>query len=157
MRTDRKTLYRGNLRGYFFIRFFRLAHYCTNRKWKRIVFSPVWFTYRFIINILLSIDIHEQTVIGENLIVWHGMGLVVHPKTIIGNNVTLHHNTTIGCKYEGGQAPVIKDGVFIGANSVILGNITLGEKCVIGAGSVVTKNVPPQTIVVGNPAIIIKR
>lgn len=156
MLIDDSSLYKGNLRGYFFILFFRLAHICTNMKWKIYVFFPIWISYRLLCNIILGIDIHEKTTIGRNLVIWHGQGLIVHPKTIIGNDVTLHHNTTIGNKYPGGRAPVIKDGVTIGANCVIIGNITIGSYCEIGAGAVVTKDIPEKAIVVGNPAKIIK-
>ena len=51
---------------------------------------------------------------------------------------------------------MIGNNVFIGARSIILKGVTIGEGAVIGAGSVITKDVPPMTVVAGNPAIIIK-
>ncbi len=52
---------------------------------------------------------------------------------------------------------VIKNGVWIGANSVVLPGVTIGEKSIVAAGSVVTKNVPPGVLVAGNPAVVKKR
>ena len=54
------------------------------------------------------------------------------------------------------EGVIIKDGVWIGNNAIILGNVVIGEKAIIAAGAVVTHNVPPYTIVAGNPAHIIK-
>ena len=83
---------------------------------------------------------------------------MVSPGTIIGNNVSLRQNTTIGAKgFDGAEkSPIIEDNVTIGPNVCIIGDITIGEGTIIGAGAVVVKDVPAHTIVVGNPAKVIK-
>ena len=55
------------------------------------------------------------------------------------------------------QPTVVKRGASIGSGAVILCNVTIGERAIVGAGSVVTKDVPPHTIVAGNPARLIRR
>jgi acetyltransferase-like isoleucine patch superfamily enzyme len=62
----------------------------------------------------------------------------------------------LGSKNDGGGAPTLENGVDVGANVVIIGAITIGAKAIIGAGSVVTKDVPPGAVVAGNPAKIIR-
>lgn len=104
----------------------------------------------------LGIDIPTSTTIGENLVIYHGVGLVVNADTVVGNNVTLRHNTTLGEKVPGQGAPVLGDNVDVGPHVVILGKITIGEGAVIGAGSVVISAVPPRVVVAGNPARIIR-
>ncbi len=148
--------YRGNSKGLFFIVCFRIAHFFTKNKLLYIIGCPVWILYRIIFNFILGVDISEGTKIGKKFILRHGMGLAVHPSTIIGNNVTLRHNTTIGNSVSGGGAPIIEDDVNVGANSVIIGEITIGKGATIGAGSVVIKDVPAYAVVVGNPARIVK-
>ncbi|WP_083714669.1 serine acetyltransferase [Bacteroides bouchesdurhonensis] len=76
----------------------------------------------------------------------------------IGINFSCRQNTTIGNKLDTrpSERPFIGDNVTIGANVVIIGNITIGNNVTIGAGSVVVKDVPSNAIVVGNPARIIK-
>ena len=150
-------IYSGNKRGLLFIACFRIAHFFTRNLFFRIIGFPFIYLYRVTFNNFLGIDIRETTPIGKNLVIWHGMGLVVHPKTIIGNNVILHQTTTIGNAHSGGPAPIIGDNVYIGCNSVVLGGITIGCDSIIGAGSVVIKDVPPHSVVVGNPAKIIKQ
>lgn len=64
----------------------------------------------------------------------------------------------MGNKTDGsGDIPTIGNNVFVGANVVIIGNITIGDNVIIGAGAVVTKNVPSNCIVVGNPARVLKK
>lgn len=135
---------------------FRVAHFVAQRRVTKILLFPIWILYRLMFNWLLGIDISEHTTIGKNFVLWHGVGTIVHPKTLIGTNVTMRHNTTIGNAKSGGGAPVIGNNVNIGANVVIIGEITIGNNVTIGAGSVVTKSVPSDVLVVGNPARIVK-
>jgi serine acetyltransferase len=98
-----------------------------------------------------------STKIGANLVVHHGVGLVVHPGTIIGDRVTLRQNTTIGDRGDGSRPPVLGNDVNVGPNVVILGPITVGAGATIGAGAVVVDDVSAGETVVGNPARSIPR
>ena len=88
------------------------------------------------------------------------MGLVVNDGTRIGDGCFLRHSTTIGNKQlEGGAysaSPVLGNRVDVGANSVIIGPVRVGDDAVIGAGAVIVKDVPPYAVVVGNPARIVR-
>lgn len=109
---------------------------------------------------VLGCEIKWCTEIGDGFEIFHGArGSVVSPTAIIGKNVSLRQNTTIGSKGFGGadESPIIEDNVTIGPNVCIIGHIRIGHDCVIGAGAVVVKDVSPNTIVAGNPAIVIKR
>ena len=149
-------LLNGNTKGIFFLFFFRLCAFLSRNLFLKIVGFPVRIAYSFFIQWILGIDIYDTTCIGEGFNVYHGHGLVINQATKIGNNVIVRHNTTIGAAKKGGKSPVIGDKVDIGANAVIIGNINIGENSVIAAGSVVIKDVPPNTIVAGNPARIVK-
>ena len=65
----------------------------------------------------------------------------------------MRHGVTIGERVEGGPAPVVEDGVDIGAYAQILGGVTIGRGARIGAMSVVLADVPPGAAAVGNPAV----
>lgn len=73
----------------------------------------------------------------------------------IGKNFIVRNNVTIGNNMSGDRH-TIGDNVSVNANSVVIGKITIGNNVVIGAGSVVTKSVPDNCVVVGNPAFILK-
>ncbi|WP_373415072.1 serine O-acetyltransferase [Rhodococcus sp. NCIMB 12038] len=79
------------------------------------------------------------------------MGLVVHAGAKIGSEVTLRQGTTIGSK-RGRGAPIIGDGVEIGPNVCVIGDVVIGRGSVIGAGSVVVADVSDNCVVAGNPA-----
>lgn len=111
--------------------------------------------YRLLVDWVMNVEIPARTRIGPGLVLWHGQGLVVNPNTLIGANVVLRHNTTIGPKVVDGvntAAPTIGDHVDVGPHVVIIGPISIGDRAVIGAGSVVTKDVASGSVVAGNPA-----
>lgn len=152
-----KSKYKNNSKGLLFYKSFLLAKWANNgNRIKRLVLSPIWVSYRIVFNWILGIDINEKTEIGRNLQVWHGIGLIVHPASKIGDNVILRHNTTIGTNSSTGNAPIIGNNVEVGTGALIIGDIKIGDNVIIGAGSVVTKDIPANSIVVGNPAKIIK-
>lgn len=105
-----------------------------------------------------GIEIHPGAKIGKNLFIDHGSGVVIGETAIIGNNVVMFHGVTLGGlgNIKGKRHPTIKDNVYIGCGSKILGNIIIGENAKIGANSVVLKNVNPNTTVVGIPGKEIK-
>ncbi len=104
-----------------------------------------------------GIEIHPGAVIGEGLFIDHGMGIVIGETTIIGNNVSLYQGVTLGGtgKETGKRHPTINDYVVIACGAKVLGAFTVGEGAKIGAGSVVLKEVPPFSTVVGIPGQIV--
>ncbi|KAF1864112.1 hypothetical protein Lal_00048677 [Lupinus albus] len=105
---------------------------------------------------VLGVDIHPGAKIGSGILLDHATGIVVGETAVIGNDVSILHNVTLGGngKISGDRHPKIGDGVLIGAGTCILGNIQIGDAANIGPGSVVIKDVPPRTTVLGNPAHI---
>jgi serine O-acetyltransferase len=108
---------------------------------------------------LTGIEIHPGARIGRRLFIDHGMGVVIGETTIVGDDVTLYQGVTLGGtgKEHGKRHPTILDNVVIGGGAKILGNITIGQNCRIGAGSVVLRNVPDDSTVVGVPGHIVFR
>lgn len=106
-----------------------------------------------------GIEIHPGARIGRRLFIDHGMGVVIGETAILGNDVTLYQGVTLGGtgKEKGKRHPTLLDGVFVGNNANILGNITIGENSRVGAGSVVLRDVPPNSTVVGVPAHVVYR
>jgi putative colanic acid biosynthesis acetyltransferase WcaB len=140
---------------------FRSAQIIGNLPAPLRLFSKIYCNfYILIVEWILGVELPWNTQVGANLKLLHGVGLVVNAQTKIGTNCTLRHSTTIGNKklrdgsYSG--CPQIGNNVDIGSNVVIIGSISIGDNAVIGAGSVVVKDVPPYAIVVGNPAKVIR-
>lgn len=151
-------------KGFLVVTAFRVGHFFAARKQTNMVIwvlgIPYIILYRILVEWLMCIELPLKTNVGVGLGIRHGQGLVVHPETRIGNYVILRHNTTIGNKRDRqgnpGRAPVLEDNVDVGANVVIIGNITIGKGATIGAGSVVVKDVPAGVVVIGNPAKILE-
>lgn len=106
-----------------------------------------------------GVDIHPGATIGRRLFIDHATGVVIGETAIVGNDVTMYQGVTLGGtgKGHGKRHPTVCDGVFIGNNANVLGNITVGENSRVGAGSVVLSDVPPNSTVVGVPAHIVYR
>ena len=104
-----------------------------------------------------GVEIHPGAVLGRRLFIDHATGVVIGETAIVGNDVTIYQGVTLGGtgKEQGKRHPTICDGVFIGNNANVLGNINVGENSRVGAGSVVLNDVPPNSTVVGVPAHIV--
>ena len=100
-----------------------------------------------------SIQIHRKTRVGYGLYIGHNGPVVVNPTAIIGNNVNLSQFTTIGSI--GGDAAVVGNNVYIGPNCCLVENVHIGDNATIGAGSVVTKDIPANATAAGNYARVI--
>ena len=138
------------------MRFYRLANWCWR---KRLFWLGRYLSHwgRF----LTGIEIHPGARIGKRLFIDHGMGVVIGEASILGDDVTLYHGVTLGgvSPSEDSEAqagtkrhPTLGNRVIIGAGAQVLGPVTVGECARVGANSVVTRDVPAQTTVVGIPA-----
>lgn len=123
----------------------------------RIPFFPRLISQ--VMRLFTLIEIHPGAQIGKRFFIDHGNGVVIGETAIIGRDVTIYQGVTLGGtgKEKGKRHPTIGNDVVIGAGAIILGNITIGDGARIGAGAVVTKAVPPDTTVVGNPSWIVKQ
>ncbi|MBL0847837.1 MULTISPECIES: serine O-acetyltransferase [Mammaliicoccus] len=106
-----------------------------------------------------GVEIHPGATIGSRLFIDHGMGIVIGETCNIGNNVTIYQGVTLGGtgKERGKRHPDIGDNVLIAAGAKVLGNIEVGSNVNIGANSVVLKDVPDYSTVVGIPGRIVKQ
>ena len=108
---------------------------------------------------LTGVEIHPGATIGRRFFIDHGMGVVIGETAEVGDDVTLYQGVTLGgtTLNRGKRHPTIGNGVVVGGGAKILGNIRIGDNCRIGAGSVVLRDVPPDSTVVGVPGHIIFR
>ena len=134
-------------RGFKFLLWFRLT----------AVKSPLkpffWLIYRYYFS-KYGIQVSTATQIGGGFYIGHGMGVVIHPSAKIGRNVNISQFCTIGSNK--GKAAVIGDGVYIGPSCCVVEDVCIGKNAIIGAGSVVTKDIPANSVAVGSPARVIK-
>lgn len=105
-----------------------------------------------------AIDIHPGAIIGKNFFIDHGTGVVIGETAEVGDNVTLYQGVTLGgvSLEHHKRHPTLGNNIIVGAGAKILGPIQIGDNSRIGANSVVTKAVPPNSVVVGVPGRIVK-
>lgn len=138
--------------------------------WAMLMYRPahvlykchLYFLARFVSQLarfLTGIEIHPGAKIGEGLFIDHGMGVVIGETCEIGNNVTIYQGVTLGGtgKDVGKRHPTIGNNVMVGSGAKVLGPIVIGHNSRIGAGSVVLKDVPDGSTVVGVPARVVRR
>lgn len=148
----------ANPKGFALLFFYRLAHGYLNSP---VLFKPFWAAYvlfyKFFIGFIFGVDLPWRVEIGSAAKIYHAFGLVIHSRSKIGSHVILCHSTTIGQREVAGELrfSTIGDYVDIGPGVMILG-AKVGNHAVIGAGSVVIKDVPAYAVVAGNPARILK-
>ena len=151
----------GSSKGRFIMINFRFAFYVNKRKLLKIIFFPYLIFHRIFFDWILGVEINIHAHIGSGFRLFHGQGLVINGDSVIGNNCLFRNGITLGTKLSQkgklSKAPILGDNVQVGSNTVIIGEVTIGNNVVIGAGSVVVKSFPNNTVIAGNPAKIIKR
>ncbi|WP_113929735.1 serine O-acetyltransferase [Bacillus sp. P14.5] len=130
----------------------RLAHAFYRRKF--------YFLARVISQLsrfFTGVEIHPGAVIGRRFFIDHGMGVVIGETCEIGDNVTIFQGVTLGGtgKEKGKRHPTIRDNALVATGAKVLGSIIVGENSKIGAGSVVLKDVPANSTVVGIPGKVV--
>ena len=108
---------------------------------------------------LTGADIHPAAEIGDDFFIDHAIGVVIGETSVIGKSVSIYQGVTLGgvSSEKGKRHPTIGDHVVIGADATILGNIKIGNNVRVGAGSVVLKDVPDDSTVVGVPGKVVKQ
>ncbi|WP_342560051.1 serine O-acetyltransferase [Psychrobacillus sp. FSL W7-1457] len=130
----------------------RLAHVFYKRKW--------FFLARLISQIsrfFTGIEIHPGAVIGRRFFIDHGSGVVIGETCEIGDDCTIYQGVTLGGtgKEKGKRHPTLKNNVLVATGAKVLGSITIGDNSKVGAGSVVLKDVPEDSTVVGIPGVVV--
>ena len=108
---------------------------------------------------LTGVDIHPGALLGRRLFIDHATGVVIGETAIVGDDVTLYHSVTLGgtSLQKTKRHPTLGNGVVVGNTFSVLGDIVVGANSRVGAGSVVLRDVPPDSTVVGVPAHIVYR
>lgn len=123
---------------------------------------PLAFPLRTAAIVWGGAEIHPGVRIGPGLRMVHCHGVTIGPGVVIGSNLRLHHNCSIGGDMGPGAVgatacPVLGDDVTIGLDVYVMGAVTVGDGAVIGAKSLVNKDVEAYTVVAGTPARLIRR
>ena len=103
-----------------------------------------------------GLEIPDDLTVGGGFYIGHPFGITINPDTILGENVNIHKGVTLGQENRGKRqgAPVIGSKVWIGINSSVVGNVTIGDDVLIAPNSYVNCDIPPHSVVFGNPCVI---
>ena len=142
------------LKGFHALQIYRVSH----QLWK-IGRNSLAIFLQHRSSMLFSVDIHPAANIGYGIMLDHATGIIIGETVLIENNVSILHAVTLGStgKKIGKRHPTIREGVMIGAGAKILGDIEIGLRTKIGAGSVVLRSIPADVTAVGVPARIITK
>jgi serine O-acetyltransferase len=143
----------AGFRSIFFNRFLNYNFFKKNKKIMKLIY--------YLSLILTKTDVPYTAKIYGGLIFPHEKCIIIHPHCIIGKNVTIMQGATIGGnlgkKKNNRTSPKIGENVFIGPGAKILGPVEIGKNSIIGANTVITKDIPSNCIAVGVPAKVIKK
>jgi serine O-acetyltransferase len=132
---------------------YRVAHWLYKLK---VPFIPRLISH--LVRLWTGIEIHPGAKIGQSVFIDHGMGVVIGETAIVGDYATLYQGVTLGGtgKETGKRHPTLGQNVVLGAGAKVLGNIQIGDRVRIGAGSVVLRDIPANSTVVGIPGRIVR-
>lgn len=138
--------------GFHALLVYRVAH-ALHRS--RVPFLPRFLSY--LARFATGVEIHPAAQLGRGIVIDHGMGVVIGETAIVGDYTLIYQGVTLGGtgKEQGKRHPTVGSHVVIGAGAKVLGNIEIGDRTRIGAGSVVLRSVPADCTAVGIPARII--
>ncbi|WP_158792379.1 serine O-acetyltransferase [Granulicella sp. L60] len=117
--------------------------------YNRILLNHYRFRYGF--------DISPTMSLGRGFYLGHFGGVVISPFAVLGNNVNVAQGVTIGAASRGSRvgAPTLEDRVWVGANAIIVGKVTIGQEALIAPGAYVNFDVPANAVVLGNPGKVV--
>lgn len=144
----------GTLKAKIVILLYRMSTlWCSRNPLSKLLGLPFVILNKFIAECLFSVEIPHHARIGYGLKIYHPHSVVVGRDVVMGENCTLRQGVTIGnITHRDGQvsaSPVLGNDIELGANAVVIGAITIGDGATIGAGTVVTKDLPAGATVVG--------
>jgi serine O-acetyltransferase len=144
--------------GFRFTYYLRKVAFYSKKKRSLGIFAyayyRIWLNhYRF----RFGFDISPGTSIGPGLYIGHFGGVVISPQALLGANINIAQGVTIGATSRGARlgAPTLEDRVWVGANAILVGKITIGEEALIAPGAYVNFDVPSRAVVMGNPGKIV--
>ena len=145
-------------RGLQAMLYYRIANVCQKQ---HVPLLPFLLTRR--IQTKYGIDIAPSATLGGGIVIFHGVGLVIGSEVVLDGDTDLYQGVTLGVRgaewvnehHDDGH-PVVGRNVVIGAGAKILGYVSIGDNCVIGANAVVTKSIPENSVAVGIPARVIR-
>lgn len=140
--------------SFYAILLHRLAHRLYHRKRFLLARCIANFS-RF----LTGIEIHPGASLGKRIFIDHGMGVVIGETAVVGDDVIIFHGVTLGGtgKEKGKRHPTIGNNVLLSAHVQVLGPISIGDETKIGASAVVLESIPPRATAVGIPAKVVKK
>jgi serine O-acetyltransferase len=121
----------------------RMAHWLWTHNFKLI--ARVWSNFT---RSATGVEIHPGAVIGRRFFIDHGMGVVIGETAIIGDDVLMYHDVTLGARAykKGKRHPTIGNGVILGAGARVLGDVTIGAGAVVGANTLITRDVADRAV-----------
>lgn len=139
--------------GYKIVTHLRRCQYLRVHRWLFILYQLERYVYNRKC-VKYGCDISSHLVIGAGLKIDHPTGIVINSQTIIGENFNIKGGAVIGKNHRG--VPIIGNSVSIGVHALIIGAVTIGDGAEIGAGAIVTHNVPNYAVVVCDSAHILR-
>jgi serine O-acetyltransferase len=120
----------------------------------KLFLIPLYYLLFNAVRCLLQIELPHRATIGGGLRIFHYGGIIVHRDFVAGNNLSLGSGVIIGEHRK--KVPRFGSDVFVNPRALIFGNIELGDRVVVGAGSVVTKSFAAGCVIVGAPARLLR-